>query len=420
MPVEVLLISYNALPMDVVSSYRTKAYCDHLLTFGIRPTLLTHRWEKESGQFIVHGPDERELVEENETCTIIRLPNPDSKPSPSRSQTIWSYLNGDLDTGLVNSYRVFRNFLSHHLLGRKYHLIIGIYNPHFHLKLAHDCWRQFKIPYVLDFRDLWNNEIVTQSYQPGLKEGIINFMISRFWRKWIRGSEFFSATGETWKNYLSELSGKEGIVVRNGFDAFPDISQGNVKARTHKFKIIHFGRMYEGQNVDVFIDGFRAFAKCHSPSDVLFEVVGLKRVAGVNYQEKLKKSFGNYVSFVPYMPKSQLIQYCAENASLFFFPNFKEENGQFPVKLYDYISMGRNILVAPAGGEIGDFVLKVGAGVVLNKPEAVTRYLERSYQEFKASGTLQYGLDLKQLSGYSRREQVRIMAEKIHEILARQ
>lgn len=415
--VEILIISYNALPMDVVASYRTKAYCDHFSKYGIRPTLLTHRWERIGDVYGTHKLDDKIVVEEAETHSVIRLPRPGNDESPSKFHTLWSYINSDLDVGLLASYRVFRDFLWNHLTRKKYDLIMAIYNPHFHLKLAYQCFRRFGIPYVLDFRDLWNNEIVTSSYRPGLRERIINSIIAQAWRRWLRSSLFFSTTGEKWRVFLGDLSGKEGIIVRNGFDCLPTHRSQSLQ-RQRTFKVVHFGRIYRGQQLDTFIDGFRQFASGFSPSEVVLEMIGLKNVSGVNFEEILRNALGAYVRFIPYLPKPELMSYCANEAALFFVPPFKEDNGQFCVKAFDYVLAGKNVLVAPAGGEVGEFVTRLKAGVVLNTAGEVRCYLEKCHREFTTSGSVTFNIDKESLQQFTREAQVKLIADKIHEVLA--
>lgn len=400
--------------MDKVSSYRTKAYCDYFASFGIKPTLLTHRWENVNGEFIIQKASDPVFVEEGETCTTISLPNPGVNQSKSKLHTLISYLNANFEVGLVDSYRIFKKFLWGHLKEKQYDVIIGIYNPHFHLKLAYECWVQFGIPYILDFRDLWENDIVTTSYKPTVKERLVNVIIKSYWKKWIRHSLFFSTTGIRWKEYLSLLSGREGVVVRNGLEGMLGDDNVAEHSKPAKFKVVHFGSMYKTQDLDVFLTGFRMFAEKHSPGEVACEIIGLKDILERNYEDRIRQILGPYVTFLPYLPKEQLSNYCAKEASLFFFPNFKEDNGQFPVKIYDYIAMGKNILVAPAGGEISDFVSEVSAGRVLDEPKAVAEYLKDRFEEFRNSGTIQFQVNKTYLEKYLRLEQVRIMAEAIH------
>jgi glycosyltransferase involved in cell wall biosynthesis len=403
--------------MDVVASYRAKAYCDHLSKYGIKPTLLTHRWEETGTEYRTHQANDKIVVEEAETCSIIRLPRPENDRSPSKLHTLWCYINSDLDVGLLGSYRVFREFLSMHLAQKKYDLIIAIYNPHFHLKLAYECFRRFGIPYVLDFRDLWNNEIVTSSYQPGLRERVINSIIARAWRRWLKSSLFFSTTGNKWCRFLRDLSDKEGIIVRNGFDYLP-VSRPQSSGSKRIFKVVHFGRLYQGQNLDVFLEGFRQFAKRFPPSEVKLEMIGLKKIRGFDFEGLLRKALGEYVTFIPYLPKSELMAYCENEAAIFFLPAFKEDNGQFCVKAFDYILAGKNVLVAPASGEVSEFVTRVNAGVALNTPTEVWEYLEKCHAEFTTTGSVSFHIEKKILPQFTREAQVKLMADKIREGLS--
>jgi glycosyltransferase involved in cell wall biosynthesis len=404
--------------MDVVSSYRVKAYCDHFAAFNIKPTLLTHRWEKKGSQFLNHSNEDAVIVEEKNECRIIRLPYPGTHTSRSVLRTSMSYMTGNLDVYLMASYKVFKDYLFQHLQKNKYQLIIAIYNPHFHLKLAYECWREFNVPYVLDFRDLWDNEIVTESYQPDLRRRLLNFMISRWWRKWIRHSLFFSTTGDKWRRYLSRLSHRDGIIIRNGFDPVSSPEQNNrANVATGKFKIIHFGRMYKSQNTDIFLTGFKKFAENYSAAEVCVEIIGLKKVPEIDYELKIKSALKEYVAFIPYMPKHELVTYCRSEAALFFFPNFNTDNGQFPVKLYDYTVIEKNIIVSPGGGEISDFIRDTRTGHVFNDPDTLADYLRKAFKTFAASGSVSFVADQEKLVKYSRRNQVRIMAQKIVQCL---
>src|SRR5687767_1969316 len=115
--------------MDVVSSYRTKGYCDHLFSFGVRPTLLTHRWDKTDNGFQRHGRQDAVTIEETEHCTIIRLPYPGRRRSRSVLQTFWSYVTGNLDVEILESYKIFKRYLLDHLQHNSYDVLIAIYNP---------------------------------------------------------------------------------------------------------------------------------------------------------------------------------------------------------------------------------------------------------------------------------------------------
>lgn len=417
--INVLIISYNALPLDVVSSYRAKAYCDHLSSHGIFPTLLTHRWELQNGKYNTHDHTSPPVVEQHSTHRILRLPYPGKLKSSSTLRTVISYLRGNIDIDLEISYKIFKTFLDQHFREERYDLIVSIFNPHFHLKLAYESWKEFKIPYVLDFRDLWDNSIVTKTYKPSIKKKILDTIIAYWWKKWIKESLFFCTTGVKWKLFLEDLTHSEGLIIRNGFETELSVD-ANQTINSKKFKVIHFGRMYADQDVDPFVQGFRLFALDHGSDKVGVEIIGLKKIPGKDYQSVLRSALGSYVTFIPFLDRHDLIKYCQQEATLFFFPNFKEDNGQFSVKLYDYMALRKNIIVAPAGGEVEYVISQAKVGVILNTPQEVKEYLQKAYNSFNAVGGVSLDSKVSMINQYSRKNQVSILAERILSKLGKQ
>lgn len=409
--------------MDVVSSYRTKAYCDYLHKYGFFPTLITHRWEKnEMGNWKVHNKGDKVIIEENEGYSVIRLPRPDYfKPTNIASSKIFtakSWVKGDLDIELRNSYFVFKAFLFDHLKSNTYDVILAIFSPHYHLKLAYEINKKFHLPYVLDFRDLWDNQIVTSSYSaPDLKKKLFDQVNKFWWKKWLENAMFFSVAGKKWKILIESFSGKKGLVVRNGYEY---IVNNNLEYHNspENFKVVHFGRMYENQNLEVFLEGFDRFlSKAHNKA-ITFELIGLKS----DRKEDLIRVIQTYIpkknlNIIDYLPKYQLLEYCKRNASIFYFPGFREDNGSFAVKVFDYISLHKPVIMCPGDNSEVELILEeTQSGVILNSSKEVEEYLVEKYQEF-LKGNVGFGGDLDKVLQYQRKYQVEKLAINIYKYL---
>lgn len=420
---KVLIISYHALPMDVVASYRTKAYCDYFYENGLFPTLVTHRWEREGGSWAFHSKSDEIKYEKQDTYEIFRLARPmirrSSGTALGKVRTAWHVLRGDLDAELTGSYKVFKTFLFQHLAANKYDVVLGIFSPHFSLKLAYEIGRAFDIPYVLDFRDLWDNQLVTNQYRPSLRQYFFNFFVKSYWRKWLRQSLFFSTTGRDWVAYLERLSGRQGIIVRNGYDEI-SIAPIRVAKPAKRFVVTYFGRLYQNQRLDVIAKGIRDFIAEEMPGDdFVIQLIGIKKPGnfdGVN--ELLKQIPREYVEVLGYMPKEQLMAYCSENSSLFLLPNFAENNGQFMVKSYDYISLRKPVIVAPSNGSETELLVHdLDAGLVTSSAEEVAAFIKTCYGHFKTGKPVELNYSADHFEFYSRGNQAKIMAQHIKEAL---
>ena len=117
---KILIISYHSLPFDTVSSYRIKGYCDYLYKSGIIPTLITNRWEYDSdGNLKDHNKNDEIKYEKYSTHNIIRLPKPKYHiirwKFISKIYSFILWIRGNVDIELIESYKIYRNFLLDHL-----------------------------------------------------------------------------------------------------------------------------------------------------------------------------------------------------------------------------------------------------------------------------------------------------------------
>ena len=245
---------------------------------------------------------------------------------------------------------------------------------------------------------------------------MIDGAIKYWWRKWIKKSLFFTTTGEKWKNYLQELSSKKGFVVRNGFESKV---LNMAMQHTKEFKIVHFGRIYQNQNLTLFLKGFLEFIQSHRSSGVKLELVGLKKELDFDARREIKSMIPDtYISEVPYMPKKTLLQYCQQQASLFWLPNFKEDQGQFMVKLYDYMSLCKPTILCPGNGsELEKVIDYTGAGVTFNTLTPLVMYLEKSYSQYLQNGYVPFEGDQDKINEYRREKQVANLATMIQKNL---
>jgi glycosyltransferase involved in cell wall biosynthesis len=401
------------MPLDVVASYRAKAYCDYLYENEILPTLLTHRWERDDHEnWKTHQANDHIIYEKNKTHNIIRLPRPLEKGVTSSLNTLRHWLIGNFEIHLLNSSKIFKNFLVDHLKSNKYDCILAIFSPHCHLKLAYEVHQIFKIPYVLDFRDLWNNQVITKSYTPDFKTIIQDSLIKFFWNKWLNKSLFFSTTSDKWIDYLNKLSGVQGTKVTNGHE-IEDIQRAK---RTKKFRLAYFGRIYPYQDLDVLIEAINQFlSKNLEINNFELVLIGIKKVNDFDGARVFKAKINNkFITVMEYMSKDKLIEFAESNVSLFILPNLKEDNGSFFVKLYDYIALNKPIILAPANGSENDNVVnKLNAGIVTSSVDEIVNFIQEKYRDYNKNGFIPFTLEKEGVEEYHRANQVKSLANQL-------
>ena len=186
MALRVLILSYHSLPLDVIASYRAEGFFAHFKKYDIFPTLLSMRWErnknnvwrlhvrKDSIQHQSSPLGARILLPRYKRCKSFSIGALRyalySVPAIRYFYIAWAWLRGHLDTTpeAYDAYLSTKNFLFNYLKQNSYDVVLAIFSPHHHARLAYEIHKRFGIPYVLDFRDLWSNRIMDTHYRPRL------------------------------------------------------------------------------------------------------------------------------------------------------------------------------------------------------------------------------------------------------------
>ena len=412
--------------MDVIASWRAMGYLDYLTEAGYIPTLLTLRWEKHTtGVWKRHSKLSLRHIEPQDTGgEIIRLPLAESiggkvwrllsKVSVFRKIILFlAYQKGHLDANAEqwDVYVSFRNFLRRHLKTHHYDCVIGIFSPHHHLKLAYMLYKRYRIPYVLDFRDLWSTRIVEKEYVPNKLERIQDRACAKFWKKWSKYALFASITSQAWLKKLEEIVECHGKVIRNGFEEahFPDYRS----YRSKKFIVLHCGSLYYHQDLRAFVEGVRLFLLEHlqvrdfkSPnleatdlSNLEFEIhfIGAYKAtypkSSTSYMppeaiDTLLAPISGVVKMLPRCSRSKAAQYM-QKAEVLLMPSFRKHKGTYSAKIFDYLAARRPILLTPDDHSLlSALVQKEQAGYIASVPEEVSQFLTKAYVFMAQRGTL--------------------------------
>ncbi len=419
--IKVLIISYHFPPQDIIAAYRGKAFFDHLPAFGYRPTIITHHWE---------DPEKKDPEYENwNGGNVVRLPFPGKgerlheKPSLTRKLQVLRCLSqGFLEPELRPNHRIFNDFLEHHLKEKHYDLIVGIFSPHFVLKLCYGYYRKLGMPYVLDFRDLWANRVVKRDYRPSLRMAFWDWLTTRFWKKWLKESRFISITSRPWLDKIRGLvPEKPGVVVMNGYEE--ELFEEEIQPKS-EFQILHAGSLYKHQHLTLFLEAMRLFFKERPDAVVHLRFIGAKRKRYSHKDPKrgffhdIEELLGRYLSKerfkVTYrIPKKEAVREM-KASHLLLAPTFPDTPGTYGSKIFDYLRAERPILAFPDDdGSIRDMVNEIGAGRVLSSVNAIKSYIEELYRTFENRGDLTPALNRQALQQYSRRAQVEVFAKAL-------
>ena len=414
--------------MNVIASQRSLGYANHLKKFGYDPTVVTFQWDRDiEAQYCDKVNFEKEIqMESNEFFKVIKLPIYRSKRVNllrkiensflKRFGVITSWLAGHLDTSSrLLSYKLSEKyFLKDHLRSNSYDFVIGVFSPHFNLANCSWVGKKFKIKYILDFRDLWDNRIIKKDYKPTRTEKVQDFIYSFYWKLWLRDSCLFSITSEPWLNELEKLSNRKGVIITNGFES-SDFSV--TSAVNEKFTIVHNGSLYEHQDLTPFLKGVSLFIQEVESPRIKISFIGAKRNENsensynrfLKNPNKIISSYINseYFELVPRMSRLDSIKRL-QKADLLYFPSFPTAPGTYSGKIFEYLGCRKNILVVPKDNCVVDEIVGLTAsGQSMNTENEVFNFLKIKYEEWNSKGVCEYsGIDY-EIDNFSRSSQTK-------------
>ena len=433
--------------MDVIASWRAQGYFSHFKAAGFLPVLVTMRWEvDQAGGWKWHGPSARPCIEHlpGGEC-IIRLPRHRSFASRlynllanvrvlRRLFIVWAWICAELDATPEqwDCYRSYRKFLYKHLKTAHYAAVVAIFSPHHHLRLAFNLNRRFGIPYVLDFRDLWNTRLVMKDYKPTRREGLQDACFRWHWRRWLGNAAFFSITSEKWRDWVAGFTPTTGYVLRNGYEAahFSSSSKTTQPNQAHqeRFIMLHCGSLYRHQVLAPFVEGLRRFLEKEQPKSFELRLIGADKGQQPRESTSYMSAADLRALFKPLSEVLHLKKRCSkaesakhmQAAEVLLMPSFPAYKGVYSAKIFDYLAARRPILLTPDdNGLLSALLVQRNAGTIASTAEEVHDFCKTAYQSWKKHGRYPFLGQEEGLDAFSRQHQVKCMGNYINQALKR-
>ncbi len=425
----VLIISLHYPPDNIIAARRSEAYAKHLYKFGIYPTILTDRFEKvfdENGKWIDlirHTRTDEPLIEEFPTHRVIRLPRVITAWQKiankiSRIPLIASGFNqimhwkGHLEIHLIGHYLNYKRFLLKHLNTQSYDLILAIDSPHYHVRLASEMHKVYNIPFICDFRDLFDNDALNNDTRIPVFRRFLNFSKLYHLKKWIKKGKAVTSASAVYAEFYGKMAGLPFFEITNGFD--PSVYANKPSPSKEKFSLAHVGQIYDNQNWDVFFQGLLKFLdrKPDARLEVMF--VG-PRKKKLGLLEPFRKKLPSVLKITPWVEKEEAIA-TMQRSHVLLLSSWEGTKGVYSGKLFEYLGARRPILLSPGNEDVADeLIKKTNSGVVANTPEEVSTFISAKYAEWMQKGVVSYEGVEDEIEKYSRENQVKKMAELIKE-----
>ena len=229
---KVLILTYYFPPNNATAGFRPLSWANEFVKNGMEPVVITRHWKPEDNTqkaFRSYNFNEVKKTTDNGYTTYALPYTPNKKRnfgeiyfrnSKFLSKIYYMILTllGHLDIDLDGRH-AFKKFVELYLKNNKVDLLIVTCPPFNLLRLAYELKAEFNIPFVADFRDLWNNNELNNNFKYGFKDGIFYSILKMHINNWLKPAFLVTVVSdETGDKIIENGYLNNPVTIFNGFE----------------------------------------------------------------------------------------------------------------------------------------------------------------------------------------------------------
>jgi len=428
---KVLIISYFFPPCNLTASQRSMGWARYLKNEGWDPIVVTRNWE----QHISH-PDKMHcdsgvnlISDKNEFFEVNYLPFRGnlrdrlySKYGNTRFHLLRKVLSF-IELFGSNFHKAFIPYSNLHEFALEYckkhddvKAIIVTGNPFEIFRFGYEIHKQTNIPWIADYRDDWTTSEVNDV--SGFLNRFLLGLSKRSEKKWVGTSSCITTVSPYYAHKIGNFVQKPGHVLLNGF--FEDDLRAFQNQQLYDdFTIVYNGMLYGSQQIEIFLAGFKKLVD-ENPQyrqRIKLQFPGILYLKDVAQRVKnFMVGYEDTLLLTERISREQVLEMQAR-AHLLLMVSHLGSKGIPSSKIYEYLGLGRPVLVCPGDEDILDETFsQYNLGFIANSSDETfdvlntqfKKYLEGTYETMQA--------DTHYTAQFARSTQAKVLANLLNKI----
>lgn len=363
---KVLVISYYFPPMGLSGVQRTLKFTKYFKDYNWEPTVLTT-------SDIGYYAHDKSLLKEVEDVNIVRVGGGDINSFLKKNGTIkiprekirklFSYLSStffipDNKVGWSKKALVKAREI---LTKEKFDIIYVTAPPFSSVNMAVELKKEFEIPLVIDYRDLWFESYF--SFYPTLFHKSMN---KKMEYNALKKADKITVTNRRIKEKLLNtyqfLSFEDVTIISHGYDPKDFENLEPVPKTNSKLIITYSGIFMEYNTPKYFLKAFKEITleKPEISANIELHFIGLLRIENQKLIRKLRLE--EFVKDFGYIEHSDAVRQLVSSDVLWFMIGYKKNiDALLPGKLYEYVGAQKPIIACVPEGAAKNALQKYGA-----------------------------------------------------------
>lgn len=429
-PQKILIIAHFFYPCNVIAAHRPKSWAIELNKAGYEVSILTRNWDGTEQNWEHYLADNltAESTQKTEDFSIHYLPYRRTALHRLAGTFLFRKVKilrfaleilSSLTGGIDFDRNIFSNYLKPAkklLTDQKFDLIIATSGPYTSLKLAAYLSAAFQIPWIADFRDVWNMDLLkTDQTGTSWKNKLRTIGHKHYLTKWLSSAHQVVLCSEGFTDVFEKMCPESKLLyIKNGYEK--ELYQGITPKKNEKFTLLCLGTLYLEQDRHILYEGVRLFLKTNPKATFCVTFLGVN-VNPLVSAEIRKNIAAEHVLTTDFVSRKQALEETL-GAQLLYYPVWNGYKGVYSGKIFEYLGAKRPVLITPGDGFVLDQLLaETKAGKPCNSAQECFEYLEMLYKAWSTDGEVPYHGDTEAIERYTRENQAGILVAEIKKLI---
>jgi len=428
---KVLILSYFFPPCNLTASQRSMGWARYLKEQGWDPIVITRNWEQHiSSPNKMHCDSGVSLITDtNKFFEVNYLPFRGSlrdrlysKYGNSRFHLLRKVLSFIelLGSNFNKAFIPYSNLHAFALDYCKKHddvkAIIVTGNPFEIFRFGYEIHNQTGIPWIADYRDDWTTSEVNDV--SGFLNTFLLRLSKRSEKKWVGTSACITTVSSYYAQKIGNFVQKPGHVLLNGFFE-DDLRAFQNRVLYVDFTIVYNGMLYGSQQIEIFLAGFKKFVDANPEFRHRIKL----QFPGILYLKDVAQRVQNFMLgyedtllLTERVSREQVLEMQAR-AHLLLMVSHLGSKGIPSSKIYEYLGLGRPVLVCPGDEDILDETFsQYNLGFIANTADEAYTVLNTQFKKYLDGKFATMQADTQYTAQFARSTQAKVLADLLNKI----
>ncbi len=422
----IVIVAYFFPPCNLTAAQRALGWAKYFKGFGYYPIIITRNWDIE----INNPKDTLKTTEQSvkhikhDDYEVYYLPykaNLRDRLFTKYGDTKFVFIRKLLTffelifQNFTNSVIPFRNIyeFAYNYIKQNPDIKLAVVtaNPFILFRFGYLLNKNLKIKWIADYRDDWNTSEINKQSNNSIEQ-ILKSLERKSEKKWVNSSSITTTVSDYYASKISLFTNKKTEVLLNGYFEDDFIINEGAELSKH-FTIVYNGTLYPTQKIELFLSALKRLIDLHDNANDSIRMI----FPGLEYDKtqllrvsNYMKGYENKIITSPRVSRAEVIKLQTEAHALLMIAH-DNTKGIPSSKLYEYIALGKPIIVCPTDNDIIENTLAgYNLGYSCETEEKAFAALKNLYEIFKHNQYKELKPDEDFKNQFSRKKQTEKLA----------